>query len=107
MTPVVATSNVEAVMLGVVGGLAASLLYLLVFRWSTRPKIEVTATAGEDHIEVVIANNSRRAMFDVHVRATAGSSTVQWGPRTRTRGRSRFQKPRSLCRSLLDAHRTS
>jgi hypothetical protein len=71
MAPIVATSNVEAVMLGVVGSLAASLLYLLVFRGSTRPKIEVTATAGEDHIEVVIANNSQRAMFDVQVRATA------------------------------------
>jgi hypothetical protein len=71
MTPIVATSNVESVMLGVAGSLAASLVYLLEFRWSTRSKIEVTATAGEDHIEVVIANNSRRAMFDVQMRATA------------------------------------
>lgn len=76
MTPIVATSNVESVMLGVVGSLVASLVYLLVFRWSTRPRIEVTATAmaNEDGIELVIANTSRRAMFDVQVRAAA----VMW-----------------------------
>ena len=69
MTPLVATSNVESVMLGVVGSLVASVVFLLVFRWSTRPKIKVTA--DDNGTKLVIANIARRAIFDVQVRAAA------------------------------------
>ncbi|MEQ1698909.1 MAG: hypothetical protein ABMA25_02315 [Ilumatobacteraceae bacterium] len=74
MTPVIATSNVESVMLGVVGSLVASVVFLLVFRWSTRPKIKLTATPNDDGTWLRIANTSRRPLFDVQVRADA----VMW-----------------------------
>lgn len=67
----VATSNVESVALGVIGSFVASLVYLLLFRWWTRPRIAVTASANGGGTELVVANTSRRAIFDIQVNAAA------------------------------------